>query len=105
MSNPFQRKKAEVQQKFIETKPWQQTKVEFKRAFTTAKLQAYPFFKTLDFSFFVRLTFFAGVCYYCAKQGSSYNQEKVVCKQPDAMSPTRHSKTFEKDQKLDEILS
>lgn len=58
--------------------------MEVKRKFNTARLFMIPFLKTLDVSFFIRLAFFSGAVYYCAKQGAIFSSEKVVCKQPDA---------------------
>ena len=82
-----------------------QIKVELYRKITLFKLQMLPFIRTLDFSFFVRLALFGGVLYVFGNRFKTLNEERVVCKQEGPDSPTRFSKTFGQEKKLDQILT
>jgi hypothetical protein len=68
------------------------------------KLTAIPFFRSLDFSFFVRFAAFSCAIYYINLRLKTFHEEKVICEQPDSDSPTRFSKTFGQENKLDDIL-
>ena len=82
-----------------------QIKVELYRKITLFKLQMLPFIRTLDFSFFARLVLFGGVLYVFGNRFKTLNEERVVCKQEGPDSPTRFSKTFGQEKKLDQILT
>ena len=85
-------------------KDWQQIKVELKRKITHYKLRVIPTLKTLDFSFFMRLGVFCGVIYVLSTRLNTLESEKVVCQQEGPDSPSRFSKTFGLEKKLDSIL-
>ena len=82
-----------------------QIKVELYRKITLFKLQMLPFIRTLDFSFFARLALFGGVLDVFGNRFKPLNEERVVFKQEGPDSPTRFSKTFGQEKKLDQILT
>lgn len=72
---------------------------------TRYKLSVMPFLKTLDFSFFIRVALFGGILALFSIRLGKTSEERVVCKQEGPESPTRFSKTFGQEKKLDSILN
>jgi len=52
----------------------------------------------------MRFFFFGGVLFLFSNRLKTLQSEKVSCKQEGINSPTRFSKTFGQEKKLDEIL-
>ena len=78
--------------------------MELSRKVTQVKLKVIPFLKTLDLNFLVRLVFFSGVVYICAKTMGGSQDFKVPIEDEGSNSPNKFSKTFGQEKRLDNIL-
>ena len=84
--------------------PGQATK-ELKRSFTRLKLQAVPFLRTLNAGFFARLAFFGAVCVTMHRRLEQTKEGRIVVPDEPMDSPTRYSKTFGQEKRLDAVLT
>ena len=79
--------------KWIETKSNEEVKVELRRKLTLFKLKVYPFLRSLNMEFFMRLAIFGGILY-----GINYatrDTEGVIMTIPEGTSSaTKFSKTL-----------
>ena len=71
---------------------------------TRFKLKAIPFLRSLNADFFARMVFFVAFVYYMASNSILTIERKVILPNEGPDSPTRYSKTFGQEKKLDAIL-
>ncbi len=58
------------------------------------KIKAIPILQSLDLSFFLRLTFFAGIVYFFAFMMTESKEHMVAVKEEARNAPNKFSKTF-----------
>ena len=71
---------------------------------TKFMVRVMPFLRSLDLSFFARLTAFVGVLYYALYMIAETNKQSFAINEPPRNSANRYSKTFGHEKQLNEIM-